>query len=82
MTVKAGQIVDYTFRPDEPLGGNKEAGQTQTVPAIVVEVFDETCVNLRVFQDGSHPPLWCTSIPRKDVAGEVSDYWQFQGSSD
>ena len=39
-------------------------------PAIVTAVHSETMINARVLQDSSEVPLWETSIPHADTAGE------------
>ena len=70
-TPSIGRIVTFHFaeRSDQ-----SDAGQSKTVPAIIVNVWSDTCVNLRVFQDGSANPLWETSVMRRDcVAPEFLD---------
>lgn len=39
-------------------------------PAIVSAVHGETMINARVFQDNGETPIWETSIPHVDTAGE------------
>lgn len=78
MKPSKGRTVLYTFPSDEQLGYNLPAGQEQTVPAVIVNVFSETCVNLRVFQDGPAPPISATSVPLKDVTNEnFGRYWEW-----
>ena len=54
----------------------KEMGEPRVIngsdehPAIVTAVHGETLINARVLQDSSEVPLWETSIPRADTAGE------------
>ena len=68
-----GRIVHYTFLNDMAL---PEEGQSRTVPAIIVAVWSDDCVNLRVFQDGPGVPLWKTSIVEKS-ASHGGDYWEW-----
>ena len=75
MTPTAGDIVLFTFSSNE---GTSDDGQSKTVPAIVVNVFSDELVNLRVFQDGPAAPLWKTSVQHKDAGpGGDSSYWEW-----
>lgn len=68
-----GRIVYYTFVNH---GDGPDQGQSQTVPAIIVAVWSDTCVNLRVFQDGAAAPLWRTSVVGRSVSSG-GDYWDW-----
>lgn len=70
-----GRIVHYTFNEAEISGSPMtQAGQSRTVPAIIVHVFADDCVNLRVIQDGPEVPPWKTSVSRADKPG-VENTW-------
>jgi len=75
MVPTLGRTVLYTFPVGIPLGHELEAGQSQTVPAVVVAVWSPTCVNLRVFQDGSAVPLWVTSVSHREAADLDAGFW-------
>lgn len=78
MKPTVGRIVYFTFTPDTELSGACEAGQSRTVPAIIVAVWSDTCVNLRVFQDGTENPLWITSVSERDEGNEQSgNFWEW-----
>lgn len=76
MKPTVGDGVLFTFTRT---GVTSDDGQSKTVPAIVVNVFSEELVNLRVFQDGPAIPLWLTSVQRKDTLPDNSDasYWEW-----
>jgi hypothetical protein len=67
-------VVFYTY-PKNAAESNQ--GQTPTVPALVVAQHSDTCLNLRVFQDGAANPAWKTSVPRRDASNEEhGGYWE------
>ena len=70
-----GETVLYTFSEDE-FGdhGSATTGQTKTVPAVVVCVFGDNLVNLKIVTDGPGGFLWKTSVPRAVGPGEP-DSW-------
>ena len=76
-----GRIVHYTFPTDAALGINEPAGQSRTVPAIIVQVFSDTCVNLQVFPDGDRELLWLTSRCYREGAQPEGDYWEWPTKS-
>lgn len=69
-----GRVVIYTPTEDErkawreSSGGNK-INEAEKLPAIVVAVWSETCINVKVDLDGPGQ-LWKTSINRGDGPGE------------
>ena len=68
-----GRIVHYTF----PAGEQSES-QSRTVPAIIVAVWSDTCVNLRVFQDSAANPIWQSSVCERDAGNEAhGNYWEW-----
>lgn len=68
-----GDIVLYTFP------STSQDGQSRQVPAIIVAVHTDDCVNLRVFQDGERPPLWVTSVMERDSrSSSDQDCWEFR----
>lgn len=78
MKATIGRIVHYTFPASEPLGYSLRAGQTRTVPAMIVAVWTDECVNLRVFQDGLEAPISATSVTLKNAdTPEESEYWEW-----
>jgi hypothetical protein len=50
MKPSVGRIVHY----------QTQAGNT--LPAMIVKVHNDTCVNLHVFQDSNEPGRWMTSV--------------------
>lgn len=74
-----GRIVHFTFPQDEVKGFSSEAGQSQTVPAIIVSVHSDECVNLRVFPDSSGPSIVKTSVPLKQESNSKANgfYWEW-----
>jgi hypothetical protein len=70
-----GRIVHYTFQKN---ADESDRGQSDTVPAIIVQVWSDVCVNLRVFQDGDANPRWQTSVVKRDESNEANgDYWEW-----
>ena len=84
MTPTVGDNVLFTFDfeqrksiGDHAPGVLVELGQSTTVPAIVVAVFSDTVVNLRIHPDGPGRDLWETSVPLKDETTEKCRYWEW-----
>lgn len=66
-----GRIVKYYPTEEEKKQMEKpevEANVADELPAIVVAVWGEDCVNLKVFQDGKDN-LWVTSSLKGNEAG-------------
>jgi len=61
-----GRIVIYESTPNEFSGGNDMGGP---VPAMIVRVWSDDCVNLKVFTDGPTCE-WRTSILRGALIGQ------------
>ena len=57
-----GRIVHFYGDEDEPIA------------AVVVRVWDEECVNLRLLEDGPDTP-WMTSVPYHEDKREFSWSW-------
>lgn len=79
-----GRIVHFTFSQaerDQISQGSDEArwnlGQSLTVPATIVSVHSDECVNLKVHIDGPGPDRWETSVPLKTDANDAGPYWQW-----
>lgn len=64
-----GRIVIYKLT-EEDKEISRKAGDnvTDEVPAIIVNVWSDTCLNLRVFVDGNYT-WWKTSTPEGDQPG-------------
>lgn len=86
MMPKLGEVVLFTFSKDDQdkIENHRDAavlqslGQSIKVPATVVAVWGEDCVNLRVHLDGPGPDIWETSVPRFDPTHERDGwYWDF-----
>ncbi len=74
-----GRIVHVTFS-DERLDKRSHQGaegQSRTVPAIIVGVHSDECVNLQVFVDGRAGTLWLTSLTHKTVAPNGATFWEW-----
>lgn len=71
-----GRIVTYntTQGQRDQMKAFSDAGVSQNVqlqlPAIIVAVWSETCINVKVFVDGKGPDLWLTSINKGDGEGQ------------
>ena len=79
-----GRIVHFTFgKADIDAITNCEGdarqrlGQSPTVPATIVNVWGDDCVNLRVHPDGPGPDLWETSVVRKQGDDDIGPYWDW-----
>lgn len=70
MKPSIGRIVIYRLPEDKPdINGARE------FPAVIVRVWSESCVNLRVFTDGPYTP-WVTSVTLlPEDQGERSTCW-------
>lgn len=63
-----GRIVHFTRAPG-----------SEPVPAIIVKVWSDTCVNLREFpdDDSGYCPRW-TSVVQRDASNEEhGNYWEW-----
>ena len=66
MKPSIGRIVIYT-------GKEAEVNTQKQCPAVVVAVWSDTCVNLRLLTDSSDAPPWVTSVT--EGTGERSWKW-------
>lgn len=83
-----GDIVLFSFGdhlPDSALHSNSEYGKTRTVPAIVVEVVEQSGapdrVNLQVFIDGrgNGGVRWEPDVPHEsEIATGLEDRWDWR----
>lgn len=62
MKPSIGRIVIYRFRPGSYNNGAAEA------PAVVVRVWSDSCVNLKILMDGPFD-YWKTSILQEQAVG-------------
>jgi len=67
MAPTIGRIVLVQLRD---MGAPRVINRTDEHPAIVSAAHSETMINARVFQDNDDMPIWLTSIPRADAAGD------------
>lgn len=71
-----GRIVIYNTTEKERLHmkSNSEAGIPQNsqlyLPAIIVAVWSDTCINIKVHIDGFGTDLWRTSVSQGDGEGQ------------
>lgn len=80
-----GRIVQFTFGShfNEGRGWSGINGQSRVVPAMIVQVWSDTCVNLVVFVDGVVCVAPKTSVVRLDMqpvtieGSPVADSWQW-----
>lgn len=75
MKPKIGQIVEYIpTQEDENYMGNTNTicNKSKLLPAVIVAVWGDTCVNLKVFLDGVGE-LWRTS----SIQGNLPGQWHF-----
>jgi hypothetical protein len=78
MTPTIGRIVHYTFPRNSPRADQGNSVPGDVVPAIIVKVWSDTCVNLRIFQDGQHAPIHETSVCLKDEGNiEYGNHWDW-----
>lgn len=72
-----GLIVLY--RPDQrDIDDQMCFGDTELLPAIIVRVWNDDCVNLQIFADSDAGPFWKTSVVKGDLPGNWTD-WSFGG---
>lgn len=72
-----GRIVLYTFPVGILLSSEARSGQELTVPAVITNVFSDTCVNLRVFTDGFKRMPWIASVELKSDRNTDGHYWEW-----
>lgn len=67
MTPTIGRVVIYSFvsKAEADVASNGAA----EVPAVIVRVWSDTCVNLKVLTDGTYD-LWKTSVSLGDLPGQ------------
>lgn len=72
MTPTIGRIVIYTLSEHDKnsINGNT----TDKLPAIIVNVWSDTCVNLKVITDGIND-LWKTSVALANEGRSVPNTW-------
>jgi hypothetical protein len=51
-------------------GSGRSNNNQDELPAIIVSVWSDTCINLQVFVDGNTGILWKTSINQGNEAGQ------------
>lgn len=74
MSVLAGQVVHYKVSPDD--APKLLYNGASILPAVVVRVWSDTCVNLQIFTDGPTGTFWKTSVLEGDEPGKWTSYWQ------
>ena len=68
-----GRVVLYTPRTTDPDHNNAEV-----LPAVVVRVWSDDMINLKVLNDGSED-FWATSVARNELAEQGTwDWMPFQ----
>lgn len=70
MKPSIGRIVHYHPGPNDPEG--VQSNHSPALPAVIVRVFSDTCVNLRILCDGPDV-AWKTSVCQGD--GEYQWSW-------
>lgn len=65
-----GRIVIYHVSESDH--SDLRTNSAQHCPAIVVAVWGESCVNLKVFGDGDRAPVWKTSVMLGDQPAQWS----------
>ncbi len=69
-----GRIVVYhTTKEEQELMKSAQVNVQETLPAMIVAVWSDTVVNLKVFLDGNLADLWKTSSQKGNLNGE----WDF-----
>jgi hypothetical protein len=69
---KIGRIVIYKTTEQDKKNfrdGFEHANVVDELPAVIVNVWSDTCVNVKVLTDGRTQDLWKTSINQGDQAG-------------
>ena len=69
MKTTIGRIVIYKPTPAEQIEMDKTGNVQNELPAVIVAVWSDTCVNLKVFADGVSD-IWKTSVILGDNEGE------------
>lgn len=65
-----GRVVIYNTTEEDKASARKNFDNVvQQLPAIIVNVWSDTCINVRVFSDGGSM-LWKTSINQGDQPGQ------------
>lgn len=79
MKATIGQIVHYTMPARDVGTFGSQYGQSQVVPAMIVNAFTDEMVNLRIFPDSSGQSWVETSVPLKDENSTVENgyYWEW-----
>ena len=70
-----GRIVIYNTTDDDraQTGSFNNCNSCLQLPAIIVNVWNDTCVNLKVIVDGSIPDIWKTSV----CQGKKEGFWDW-----
>jgi hypothetical protein len=71
-----GRIVHYNLSDEdkEVLRSEGMNNISDVLPAVVVNVHNEECINLKAIVDGSHPGLWRVHVPMLKEGEEVSGF--------
>jgi hypothetical protein len=70
MLATIGRIVIYKLtEADKNALRHFNCNTPEELPAIVVSVWSESCINVKVIVDGSIPDLWKTSVNLGDQQG-------------
>lgn len=65
-----GRIVIYnTTEKEREALSMLSNNSSKQLPAVVVGVWGESCINVKVMVDGNHADLWKTSINNGDAEG-------------
>lgn len=72
MTPHIGQIVLYHVSSTDAQELTYNHTEGEDLPAIVVRVWSDTCVNLKIFADGPND-VWRTSV----VLGDQPSEWSY-----
>lgn len=66
-----GRIVIYnTTEKEQETFSTLSCNVSKQLPATIVAVWGETCINAKVQVDGLHDDLWKTSISQGDAPGQ------------
>jgi hypothetical protein len=78
--VELGDKVIYHTTPAEQktMEDSYSCNVQKVLPAMVVAVWSEKCINLKVFVDGNLEDLWVTSATKGCLEGQ----WEFQSEYD
>ncbi len=73
-----GALVTYWTTEEERMLLKQFGNESKELPAIIVAVWGEDCVNLRVFPDANMPEIWKTSISQYDKdTGLIENCWDW-----